>query len=125
MLLDGGSGETPSQGSAVDCDLSSQASQTTTSTRNREDAKETRDKSKHTVHHHKNPEVIQREPFRAKEEKKRALRENTYLDIEVFGVVEHGFEGLGLNFHITDFDFLDLARLGRPNLREGSIQCCL
>ena len=51
-------------------------------------------------------------------------RENTHLDVEVFGVVEHGLECLGLEGHI-DLDFLDLAKVGGFYVREGGIQCCL
>ena len=50
--------------------------------------------------------------------------ENTYLDVEVFGVVEHSLERLGLEGHI-DFDFLDIAKVGGFYVGEGGIQCCL
>jgi hypothetical protein len=52
------------------------------------------------------------------------MRGDAYLDVEVFGVVEHGLERLGLEGHI-DFDFLDLARFGGFDVSEGGIQCCL
>lgn len=51
-------------------------------------------------------------------------RENTYFDVEVFWVVEHCLEGLGLEGHI-DFDFLALIKFRGFYVREGRIQCCL
>ena len=108
-----------SLGSVVDCDLWWRANQTTTSMRNREDAKNTG----RNIRGHENTNKLE-----AEGETLLILslkgRNEAYLDVEVFGVVEHGFECFGLEGHV-DFDFLDLARFGGFYLGEGCTQYCL
>ena len=81
----------------------------------------TRDETNIKISRHENQTDDERS---SRPNEKKKARETTYLDVEIFGVVEHGLECLCLEGHI-DFDFLDLARFGGFNVGEGGIQCCL
>ena len=91
---------------------------------NKADAESAMEKKPRMISHKINGRKRRRESSRPNGPRGKKSQKDTYFDVEVFWVVKHGLEGLGLESHI-DFDFLALIKFRGLNVREGRIQCCL